>query len=112
MRVALATDADLRDVDVLVEMRELYTRMKRHLEAVEDTNNWKAIGAFHAEARRDLELLAKLLGQLDERPVVNILISPQWLELRATLVGALVGYPEAASAVLAALDAAEEDDAA
>jgi hypothetical protein len=62
MREQLAGDEDLRDVDVLAEMRGLYARMKGHLERVEETNNWQAIKAFHSEARQDLELLAKLIG--------------------------------------------------
>jgi hypothetical protein len=34
-----------------------------------------------------LELLGKLAGELDERPVVNLNVSPEWLELRAVIVG-------------------------
>jgi len=34
------------------------------------------------EARGNVELLAKLRGELDERPVVNILVAPQWIALR------------------------------
>lgn len=111
MREKLAEDPELRDVDVLVEMRALYGRMKGHLERVEETNNWQAIKAFHSEARADLELLAKLIGQLDERPVVNLNLSPEWLELRVAIVGALDGYPEARRAVLAALEAGSNGSA-
>jgi hypothetical protein len=104
MREKLSEDPDLRDVDVLAEMRDLYSRMKGHLERVEETDNWQAIKAFHSEARQDLELLAKLIGQLDERPQVNILVSPEWLELRAVIVGALEPHGEARGAVLRAIE--------
>jgi len=50
-----------------------------------------------------IELLAKLIGELDERPV-NILISPEWLELRSVIVGALAPHEEARGAVLRALE--------
>jgi hypothetical protein len=105
MREKLAEDPELRDVDVLAEMKDLYRRMQSHLERVEETDNWQAIKAFHSEARADLELLAKLIGQLDERPVVNLNLSPEWLEMRVAIVGALDSHPEAKRAVLAALEA-------
>lgn len=49
------------------------------------------------------QLLAKLLGQLDERPQVNVLMAPEWLQVRAALLTALVPYAEARQAVAAAL---------
>jgi hypothetical protein len=44
---------------------------------------------------KQIELQAKLLGDLDERPVVNVLISPEWLALRGRIVAALARYPDA-----------------
>jgi DNA polymerase/3'-5' exonuclease PolX len=64
-----------------------------------------ALGAIR-EARGNLELLAKLLGELDERPVVNLNVSPEWLELRAVIVGALEPHSEALSTVVGALEGA------
>jgi len=49
------------------------------------------------------QLLAKLLGQLDERPQVNVLMAPEWLQVRAALLTALAPYAEARQAVAAAL---------
>jgi len=49
------------------------------------------------------QLLAKLLGQLDERPQVNVLMAPEWLQVRAALLMALAPHPEARRAVAAAL---------
>ncbi len=53
--------------------------------------------------QRQIELQAKLLGDLDERPQVNILIAPEWLAVRTVLLQALQPYPEARTAVAAAL---------
>src|SRR5215204_4092102 len=53
---------------------------------------------------RNLELLGKLAGELDERPVVNLNVSPEWLELRTVIVGALEPHPAAHRAVLRALE--------
>ncbi len=53
------------------------------------------------------QLLAKLLGQLDERPQVNVLMAPEWLQVRAALLTALIPHPDARRAVAAALVAIE-----
>lgn len=49
------------------------------------------------------QLLAKLLGQLDERPQINVLLAPEWLQVRSTLLMVLAPYPEARLAVAGAL---------
>jgi hypothetical protein len=61
------------------------------------------------EARETLALLLEVEGRLDRRPV-NILIAPQWLELRAVLIQTLAPYPEARMAVVEALQARDARD--
>ena len=53
--------------------------------------------------RRQIELQAKLIGELDDRPQVNLLVAPQWLELRVQILTALQPYPEARLAIAEAL---------
>jgi hypothetical protein len=53
-------------------------------------------------ARQNLELLAKLTGELNERPQVLVL-SPDWLRLRDMLIQVLAPFPEALEAVAHAL---------
>jgi hypothetical protein len=48
---------------------------------------------------RQTELLAKVLGKLNEGAAVDVLTSPQWSEMRGGLVRALEPFPEAAAAV-------------
>ncbi len=57
-----------------------------------------------ARVEKQIELEARLLDVLNDRPVVNILVSPQWLQLRTTIVGALEAYPDAHQDVLKALE--------
>ena len=57
--------------------------------------------------QRQIELQAKLLGELDERPQVNVLVAPEWLLVRSELLSALGPYPEARMAVAARLVALE-----
>ena len=53
--------------------------------------------------QKQIELQAKLIGELDDRPQVNLLVAPQWLELRVQILAALQPYPEARLAVAEAL---------
>ena len=57
--------------------------------------------------QRQIELQAKLLGQLSDAPVVNILLLPEWLTFRSALLAALVPHPQARIDVAAALMAIE-----
>ena len=59
------------------------------------------------EARACVELLLEVEGELNRAPVVNILVAPEWLLARAVLVKALQPYPEARTAVAAALSVVE-----
>jgi hypothetical protein len=89
--------------DLLEQMRDLQVRTFAILEAAEASEQHRTALSAIREARGNLELLAKLLGELDDRPTVNVLISSEWLELRAVIVGALERYSEARGAVLKAI---------
>jgi hypothetical protein len=90
--------------DLLGQMQNLQQRTLAILEAAESTNQHRTALSAIREARSNLELLAKLLGELDDRPQVNVLVSPEWLELRAVIVTALEPHPEALRAVVGALE--------
>jgi hypothetical protein len=55
-----------------------------------------------------LELCAKLMGELQQEGTVNIIVSPEWLQIRAVIIQALAPYPEARIAAAAALSEVEE----
>jgi transposase-like protein len=90
--------------DLLDQVRSLQTDALDILNRAEKAGDLRTALAAISQARGNLELLGKLAGELDERPVVNLNISPEWLELRAVIVGALEPHPVAHSAVLRALD--------
>ncbi len=106
--VMAAKVAEVAEADTLLDqVKGLQGRAYAILEKAEETGELRtALGAIR-EARGNLELLAKLLGELDERPVVNLNISPEWLELRAVIVGALEPHPQALGAVVGALERAD-----
>jgi transposase-like protein len=96
-----ATRAD----DLLDQVRHLQAHALDILERAEKAGDLRTALAAISQARGNLELLGKLAGELDDRPVVNLSVSPEWLELRAVIVGALEPHTEARGAVLRALEA-------
>ena len=105
--VMAANAEEVAEADNLLEqVRDLQARTLAILEAAEHTHQHRTALSAIREARSNVELLAKLLGELDERPVVNLHVSPEWLELRAVIVGALEPYSEARGAVLHAIERA------
>jgi transposase-like protein len=90
--------------DLLEQVRGLQDRALDILERAEKAGDLRTALVAISQARKNLELLGKLAGELDERPVVNLNFSPEWLELRAVIVGALEPHPAAHSAVLRALE--------
>jgi hypothetical protein len=91
--------------DLLGQMQDLQARTLAVLEAAESTNQHRTALSAIREARSNLELLAKLLGELDERPQVNVLISPT---VQTAIIAALGPYPEARLAVADALQGLED----
>ena len=94
--------------DLLLQVRALRGKSYSLLLAAEKAGDLKTALLGVREARACLELLAKLQGQLDERPIVNILISPQWVNLRAVILQSLAPYPDARAALASALQQVEQ----
>jgi hypothetical protein len=90
--------------NLLAQVQDLQGRALAILDKAEGTGDLRTALSAIREARGNLELLAKLLGELDDRPVLNLHISPEWLELRTVIVGALEPYSEARGAVLRAIE--------
>jgi hypothetical protein len=95
----------------LIAMR---ARLAAHAQACTSAGDFK--GAIHAErvTLADLELTAKLVGQLISRSEVrheHLTLSPSYLKLRAALIRVLRPFPEIAQQVAAALAEIESDDA-
>lgn len=89
--------------NLLGQVRDLIGAARDILEeARADGDRRSALQAIDT-AGRQLTLLAKLAGELDERPVVNIVAAPQWVELRTVVIDTLDAYPEARAAVAARL---------
>ena len=102
---------ELANAESLVDqVRKLQQRTEIIWERAERNEDGKlGLGAIR-EARGILELLAKLAGEIDSRPQVNILLSPEWVRVRSVLVEALMPFPEARVAVSRCLVALESNN--
>ena len=91
--------------DLLGQVRTLQHRALGILDQAEDAGDLRtALGAIR-EARGNLELLAKLLGELNEGTTVNVLVSPEWLQVRTIILQALDPFPDARLALADAMEA-------
>ena len=109
LRRAYDAEETARADDLLGELRDLQATTLGILRKAERAGKLGTAVMAIGQARRNLELLAKLIGQLDTRPTVNLLIAPEWLTVRATLLSALAPYPEARTAVAGQLAELEAD---
>ncbi len=86
----------------LQRLEELYAKADQVLTAATAEGKASLSLAAIRELRSIVETLAKITGELDERPtvqVLNVATSPEWVAVRSALMAALHPYPEAAQAV-------------
>ncbi len=90
--------------NLLEQVRGLQERALEILSKAEEEGDLRTALTAIREARGNLELLARLLGELKEGQTVNVLITPEWTELRTLILEALERYPEARISVSRALE--------
>ena len=88
-------------------LNQLLNLNKTTLEILDEARSEKdselALKAI-ARAEKQLELQARLLGELHEGQTINILLIPEWLSLRTSILRALEPYQDARNAVLLSLE--------
>src|SRR5262249_38326071 len=90
-------------------LRALHVRTMRALRRAEREGDLRMVLMGLRAARANLELSARLAGELHEVVEVDLLAHPQWLALRRALFEALAPYAEARFAVARRLAALEEE---
>ena len=101
-----AEDEDVRQgLDVLGQLRAINSATFRILHEARNTGDPNTALRAIDRIQKQIELQARLLGDLDDRPVVNLTLSVEWLETRAIILHALSSHPEAKQAVVLALSA-------
>ena len=79
-----------------------------------DDGNAQAVATLASGIHRNLELVARYLGEMQvqtRHTVVNVLVSAEYLQLRNALLRALAPFPDARRAVAATLHEVESDAA-
>ncbi len=88
----------------------LITRLEGLLSIAEERRSLIGGANLAREIRQSLELVARLRGELDERPVVttiNVLASPEFVQAVSAILAATEAWPEARLAIADRLEALE-----
>jgi len=85
------------------QLKVLRERAAIALEKAEGSENHKIALQAIRELRELVRLWGELEGKLQSQPQINILVNPEWIQLKAVIVSALRPHPEALEAVLSAL---------
>jgi hypothetical protein len=88
---------------LLDEMLKIQSKTFELLDRAEESNAISSWPGFLRELREQVKLMAELEGRLAAQPQINVLINPQWIELRALIIAALEPYPDAREAVVNAI---------
>jgi len=80
--------------NLIDEIERLRVEAKRISRKAEEKGDYRTALAGIRELTRIVELLAKMQGELKDQSV-NIVLNPQWIELRTTILSALDDFPEA-----------------
>lgn len=98
-------------IDIVQQLKTINGVALHILKDARDARNGDLALKAIDRIERQIALQAKLIGELDERPVVNVLIAPEWLAVRSAMLDALRAFPEARIAVadrLAAIEAGHD----
>lgn len=107
----LVKSKQLQDVnaatDLVEKIEDLYQKAYGLIDKAEKNKSFTGVAALIREARNSLELLARVTGDLKSGTHLTLIYSPQWIQLRQTLVKTLDKYPDAKAEVIEALEVHE-----
>jgi hypothetical protein len=90
---------------LLNQLRHLHSKSLTILMKAEEVGDLRTALYAIGQARSNLDLLARLLGELSDSQKVNVLVASQdWLRLRFIILAALEPYPDARLSVVRALN--------
>jgi hypothetical protein len=101
----------LREVEsqsLLMNLVSLRNRLFASLDVAEEAGDGNMLARISGQLHHNMEIVGKLLGDLSTGTTINnVLIQPQYIELRIGLVAALAPFPEARQAVAQVLHTIE-----
>jgi hypothetical protein len=86
-------------LDVVKQLRAINAAALTILDQARQAGNGELVLKAVDRVQRQIELQAKLLGELSDAPTINVLMLPEWLTLRTAILDALMPYGEARIAV-------------
>jgi hypothetical protein len=92
---------------LLGDIRSLKDRAVSILDQAESGKELDTALRAIREVRGCIELLAKVTGELQDGPTVNVLVSAEWVTIQNNVLNALEPYPDARIAVAGALKTIE-----
>ena len=103
----LAQAQEAREVaqadDLLAQLEGLRKEAHRIKDKAEKGADYRTALAGIRELVRIVELMAKVRGELAQEGAVTVVLMPEWVALRTTILAALLPFPDARLAVARAL---------
>lgn len=111
IKAVVAERAKAGPTTALQRLEDLHARATRLLDRAEADDRPSLSLAAIKELRGLVETIARITGELDERPqvqVLNVAADPAWIATRQAMLAALAPFPEARAAVAARLREIEQ----
>lgn len=87
-------------IDIVQQLRVINSATLQVLQAARESEKHSLSLQAVDRVHRQIELQARLIGELQEAgPTVNVLVAPEWREIRVNVLQALGPFPEARTAV-------------
>jgi hypothetical protein len=98
-----------KGVKVLDKLTSILNRLDGFLDEAEDKRDAREFVVVAGELRKELELLAKLQGELAQEGTINIHLHPEYIAVRTAIYQAVEPYPEVAQAISRAMGQIESE---
>ncbi len=93
--------------DLLEELSKIAENLERLSDLAEENEDYRTAISAQATLLKRVDLLARVREIIKEGTTVNVLMNPQWIEVRTAMMDALADFPEARVAVARRLVALE-----
>jgi len=108
VKKAHAHAEDMRAAELVAQIKDLHNVALDALRRAQEADDVRTILAAVREGRENLVAIGKLTAGVNDKPIVNVHINTQWVEIRTVILRALEDYPEARWALSDALAAIGE----
>ena len=100
---AAADEASKQAIDVIQQLKAINAASLQVLQEARSAKDGMLALSAVDRIQKQIALQARLLAEINEKPVVNIILTEEWQQVRTALLRALRPYPDAAVAVSDAL---------